>query len=409
MRSTGHISEEILAGLIVAAALIAVPPARAAVAPSAIDFGNQTVGTTAAPQTVTITDTGKGPLVVASASWSLPQFSYTGPSLPLTLKPGESMTASVFFTPTATQIYNGTLSFKCMRGPTLSVSLSGTGVLPASSSSLQVAPSIISEPVNQTVIAGQTATFSVVASGTSLLTYQWMMNGAAISGASSSIYTTSVTTTSDSGEQFTVAVSNSAGIATSNAATLTVSAASGQLTITPASQSFGSVNIGSSSTLGVTLSNSSTADVTVSNISLAGSGFNASGVPTGLILAPGNTANMNVTFSPASTGSVTGGVTISSDATNSPAIVSLSGTGTSVSHSVALSWSPSTSSVIGYNVYSSTVSGGSYTKLTATPVATAGYTDTSVQSGDTYYYVVTSVDSNDVESVFSNEVSATIP
>ena len=83
-------------------------------------------------------------------------------------------------------------------------------------------PSITTQPANQTVSVGQTATFSVVASGTSPLSYQWQKAGAPIAGATSASYTTPATTSSDNGTQFRVVVSNSAGSATSNTATLTV-------------------------------------------------------------------------------------------------------------------------------------------------------------------------------------------
>ena len=100
------------------------------------------------------------------------------------------------------------------------------------------APSITSQPANQTVTAGQTATFSVTASGTAPLTYHWKKNGVNISGAMSSSYTTAATTTTDSGSTFSVVVTNSAGSATSNSATLTVNAAATAPSITsqPASQ-----------------------------------------------------------------------------------------------------------------------------------------------------------------------------
>jgi len=88
-----------------------------------------------------------------------------------------------------------------------------------------VAPSITQQPSNQTVTAGQTATFSVAAAGTAPLTYQWQKGTTAITGATSASYTTSATTTSDNGSHFSVVVSNSAGKATSNAATLTVNPA----------------------------------------------------------------------------------------------------------------------------------------------------------------------------------------
>lgn len=86
-------------------------------------------------------------------------------------------------------------------------------------------PSITAQPSNQTVTVGQTATFSITATGSATLSYQWQKGTTAIAGATSSSYTTPATTTADNGSQFTVAVSNSAGSVTSNAATLTVNAA----------------------------------------------------------------------------------------------------------------------------------------------------------------------------------------
>jgi hypothetical protein len=88
------------------------------------------------------------------------------------------------------------------------------------------APSITTQPQSQTVTAGQTATFSVVASGTAPLSYQWQKNAANIAGASSSMYTTPMTAPGDNNSLFRVVVSNSAGSLTSNTATLTVNSGS---------------------------------------------------------------------------------------------------------------------------------------------------------------------------------------
>jgi len=88
-----------------------------------------------------------------------------------------------------------------------------------------VAPTITMQPVNQTVTAGQTASFTVVAGGTAPLSYQWQKNGANIAGATAANYTTPATTTSDSGSTFDVVVTNAAGTVTSSAATLTVNPA----------------------------------------------------------------------------------------------------------------------------------------------------------------------------------------
>jgi hypothetical protein len=78
-------------------------------------------------------------------------------------------------------------------------------------------------------------------------------------------------------------------------------------------------------------------------------------------------------------------------------------------HSVALSWNASTSTVSGYNIYRSTLSGGSYLRINSSLVAGLSYTDSTVQNTTTYYYVTTAVDSTGTESTFSNQVSAAIP
>jgi hypothetical protein len=83
-------------------------------------------------------------------------------------------------------------------------------------------PLITTQPSSQTVTAGQRASFTVVATGTVPLSYQWEKNGTNIAGATSSSYTTPPTTSSDNGAQFVVVVSNIAGSVTGSAATLTV-------------------------------------------------------------------------------------------------------------------------------------------------------------------------------------------
>ena len=273
-----------------------------------------------------------------------------------------------------------------------------------------VAPSITTQPANRTVVAGQTAAFSVTATGSAPLSYQWRKNGANVSGATASSYTTPATTTADNGAQFTVVVSNSVGNITSSTASLTVNAATFLLSANPASLSFGSVNVGSSKILPVTISNSGNSSVSIGSVSLSGPGFSASGVSSGQTLNPGQTATLNVTFAPAAAGSVTGTVTVSSTATNSPASIALSGSGVQlVQHSATLSWNASTSAVAGYHAYRGTISGGPYTKLTSSANPSTSFTDSTVQSGQTYYYVVTSVDSSGVESVNSNQAQASIP
>ena len=107
--------------------------------------------------------------------------------------------------------------------PTAAVSANATLTVNAAPPA-PVAPSITTQPQSVSVTAGQTATFSVVATGTAPLGYQWRRNGMDIAGATGATYTTPVTTLVDNGAQFSVVVSNSVNSVTSGVATLTVTA-----------------------------------------------------------------------------------------------------------------------------------------------------------------------------------------
>jgi hypothetical protein len=85
-----------------------------------------------------------------------------------------------------------------------------------------VAPSITTQPADETVSLGARATFTVAATGTAPLRYQWSKNGVVIAGATRSTYITPPTTLADNGALFAVTVSNRAGSVVSNNATLTV-------------------------------------------------------------------------------------------------------------------------------------------------------------------------------------------
>ncbi|HET6438518.1 MAG TPA: glycoside hydrolase family 44 protein [Anaeromyxobacter sp.] len=114
-------------------------------------------------------------------------------------------------------------------------------------------PAITSEPQSVSVAVGQTATFSVTASGSAPLSYQWTRNGVNISGATSPSYTTPAATAADDGLQFRVVVANASGSLTSDPATLSVSAAPVRPSITAQPQSV-SVTVGQTATFSVTAS-----------------------------------------------------------------------------------------------------------------------------------------------------------
>lgn len=85
-------------------------------------------------------------------------------------------------------------------------------------------------------------------------------------------------------------------------------------------------------------------------------------------------------------------------------------TNTPTQHTVSLNWTASVSSnVVGNNVYRASAAAGPYSKLNSSLVAATNYVDSTVQGGQTYYYVVTAVNSSNLESVYSSPANAVIP
>ena len=139
------------------------------------------------------------------------------------------------------------------------VVINGTGFVTSNKATLTVtaaavAPAITAQPANQSVTEGQTATFSVTASGTAPLGYQWKKGDTDISGANASTYTTNATAIGDSGAVFTVVVTNSAGSVTSSSATLTVSAVAPTISTQPTAQT---ITAGDTATFSVTATGTS--------------------------------------------------------------------------------------------------------------------------------------------------------
>lgn len=155
----------------------------------------------------------------------------------------------------------------------------------------------------------------------------------------------------------------------------------------------------------IDLSNKGTGQLVVSNVTVTGDFSQTSDCVNGV--APGSLCTIQLFFTPTAVGTRNGSLTIFDNSASGSHSISLSGTGVN-KHTVSLSWTASTSPVMGYFVYRATQSGGPYTELNPTPQLQTAYTD-SLPGGATFYYVVTAVDANMVESVVPPELVATIP
>jgi hypothetical protein len=161
------------------------------------------------------------------------------------------------------------------------------------------------------------------------------------------------------------------------------------------------------------IKNTGSTSAIISQIGTGNTAFSVTGITLPATIAAGGSLSLTVTFAPSATGAFAGTLAIQSNATNPTLSVALSGTGTTlaVAHSVSLAWTePSSSdSISGYNVYRSTQSGTGYAKLNSSLATALSYSDTSVNDGQTYYYVVTAVTGSGTESAYSAQVLAVVP
>jgi Abnormal spindle-like microcephaly-assoc'd, ASPM-SPD-2-Hydin len=202
-------------------------------------------------------------------------------------------------------------------------------------------------------------------------------------------------------------------------------ASQANLVINPSVVSFGNLALKSTSTQNVTLENTGSAAVTLQGVTVSGSGFGYSDLSPGFSIPPNQKLTFQVWFSPKVAGPAAATLTLLGANLSTPGTLSMTGDGVTATsgptptpeppvppagqHKVSLTWNASTSKVIGYRVYRSETSGGSYNALNGTAITGLDYSDDTVASGSTYYYVVTSVDSSGSESVYSNQATAVIP
>jgi hypothetical protein len=386
------------------------------VASATLNFGTVMVGSTKT-MADSVSNNTSAAVSISSIQGLNSGFQVTGLTLPTSLAAGQTLPFSVQFKPTASGNPSVTISFLDANGqPLAAVSATATAETVG-----QLAPSLGSLIFSSTQVGNsQSLSESLTNTGSSSIT----ISQANTTGAGFSISGLGLPMTLSANQSVTFTATfrpTSAGAASGNlTVTSTASNTSlaiplsgtatavGQLSASPSALNFNSVTVGSRSTLSGSLIASGTA-ITITSASLNNNEFSLSGISFPVTVPAGQSAPFSVTFTPGASGATSASLSFVSNASNSPAVQTMSGTGTaSTQHSVGLSWNTSTGAV-GYNVYRGTVSGGPYGKINSALNATAVFVDNTVVSGQTYYYVATAVDGSSNESGYSNQVQAVIP
>jgi Abnormal spindle-like microcephaly-assoc'd, ASPM-SPD-2-Hydin len=356
------------------------------VTPTAINFGTQPLNTTA-NSTITVTNSGSHTLEIESVSLSgSSAFTLTGWTGELSLTPSQSFQLGVTFDPTAQGNYSATLTIHINRSDDPVVTITGVGS----------APIVSISPATAVVTAGNSQQFTATVTNSTSTSVNWMVNGTQGGNSTVGIISGSGLYTAPSNVSSSSSVTVTAADETSQAnASVTIMPAPTPVTVS-VSPTSASVQVGLTQQFTATVSGTTNTAVNwlVSGIA---SGNSTVGTisSTGLYTAPSTVPTSAVTVTAQSAYQST------SSANATVTITPL--------NFVDLSWTASTSTVSGYNIYRATVSGGPYTIINPSLQSGTTYTDSTVQAGQTYYYVTTAVNSSGVESAYSNQVSAAIP
>ncbi len=205
------------------------------------------------------------------------------------------------------------------------------GTLALSGASLDFGSVTTGQSKSMTAAASNTGTVSLTVSSASISSKYFSMSAPSLPitlGPGQSAPVTVVFTPNASGAFSATATIASTASDSSTSLSLTgTGVASGQLDVSPTTENFGSVTVGSQSNQTITLTNNTGATVNIPQASVSGTGFKLSGITTPLALNASQTTTFTATFSPLTAGSASGSVTITSDAPNPSLSLPLSGTG----------------------------------------------------------------------------------
>ncbi len=413
--------------VLLSALLFAIAPRAQAtgeltVSSRALKFGDVEVGHSQIIK-IMLKNSGKTALILSGDSLNGVGFTTSGIAYPKTLHAGVEIPLSVKFAPSKAGDSSGTVRFftKEANG-TVEITLKGAGVAKEAAGYLSATP-LRAEFQNVAVGTHNTESIQLTNTGAARLTISDVKttgNGFSVSGLATPLSIAAGDTAQLRVGFLPESVGSSSGtvVLTSTASdshmTIVLSGtgvgSSRVLDVSPASVAFGNVLVNGSATQEFTLKNEGNSNLSISGGSIKGTGLSAMGVAPGT-LEPGQSTVVTAEFAPKTAGSITGGITILSNASNGGSItVPVTGTGVVATRMVKLQWQPSSSTgVIGYYAYRSTVSGGPYTKVVGSLIAGTSYSDSNVISGTEYYYVVTSVGADGNESTYSAQAVVSVP
>lgn len=296
--------------------------------PTSLSFGTVMLNA-ATTKTLTITSSGNAALTISSVAAAGTAFAVSGGSWPMTLNQGQSAKLTVAFDPTTAGSFAGTVKIGS-NGSTVTVNLSGTGQAPPAAPTL----SAVSCGTGSLTGAATTAcTVSLTSAATSATTVTLASSSSAVtvpasvtiaSGATSAAFTATASAVGTT--QIATLTATAGGV--SKTFTLTLNATTAAMTLSSASVAFGTDALNATVTKTVTLTSSGTAALTLSAAAVTGTGFADSGITFPLTLNPGQAATLTISFDPATAGTFSGSITVSSNAAaGGPAIIGLSGTG----------------------------------------------------------------------------------
>jgi hypothetical protein len=306
-------------------------PSAVGLFPSTLTFA-QNVGATSPAQSVVISNFGGNPLDLGNISASA-GYNATN-NCPSQLVAGTTCTVSVTFTPPATGETDGLLTVMDDSGNAGSAqvaTLFGTGTAPVASitpSSMGFQSQVInttSSPRNVTIQNTGTGPLQITSATTAAPFAATTACTTVAPGASCTVQVT-FSPTAVGQASGTLTIMDNAGTGTQTVALNGSGVA--PVSLSPTSLSFGSVAVGfTSAAKNVTLTNRQSVTLNLSSISPS-TGFAVSSTTCGASLAAGANCTISVTFSATAIGSVTGTLTVTDDAINSPQTASLSGSGT---------------------------------------------------------------------------------